>query len=265
MTDNRRVVILTGASSGIGRAVAETMADENTCITLVARRENKLDEVASRIESEGGRARVEACDVRNSEAMQSVVDGTLDDFGRLDYVLANAGVSWKTEAHDLDAEDVRQTFRINVDGMINLFGPALDVMLDRDHGQLVAVSSMASFHGLPGKAAYCASKAAMARIAESFRLDLADTGIGVTTVYPGYVKTPMTDHYGEEELPFLVPVDEAAQKIVTAVENRARRCVFPWQMKLMTDFMNFLPSGFVDWLVRRTAAKMSEEAPTGPA
>jgi short-subunit dehydrogenase len=265
MRNNSRVVILTGASSGIGRAIAESMADENTCITLVARRENKLHEVASQVKSAGGRVRVESCDVRQEKAMRSIVNGTLDDFGRLDYVLANAGVSWKTDAHNLDAEDVRQTFRINVDGMVNLFDPALDIMLERDHGQLVAVSSMASFHGLPGKAAYCASKAAMARVAECFRLDLSDTGVGVTTVYPGYVKTPMTDHYEEEELPFLVSVDEAANKIISAMENRDKRCIFPWQMKLMTNLMTVLPSGFVDWLVQRTAAKMSDAAPTGPA
>jgi short-subunit dehydrogenase len=231
---------------------------------LVARRQEKLEEVAEEVEAEGGSARVEPMDVRDESGMRRIVEGTYRNCGRLDTVVANAGVSWKTDVHDLDLQAVRDTFDINVNGALHLFEPALDIMLDEEHGHLVAVSSMASFRGLPGKAAYCASKAALARMAESFRLDLDEEPVDVTTIYPGYVETPMTDHYPEGDLPFLVPVDEAARTMRKAIEQRKKRCVFPWQMDLLSKVINVLPSGLVDMLVQRTAASMTENAPTGP-
>ena len=235
MTGTRTVTILTGASSGIGRALARELAEPGHTLTLVARRQEKLEEVAEEVEAEGGSARVEPMDVRDESGMRTIVEGTYRNCGRLDTVVANAGVSWKTDVHDLDLQAVRDTFDINVNGALHLFEPALDIMLDEGHGHLVAVSSMASFRGLPGKAAYCASKAALARMAESFRLDL------------------------DEE-----PLDEAAQTMRKAIEKRKKRCVFPWQMDLLAKVMNVLPSGLVDMLVQRTAASMTEDAPTGP-
>lgn len=263
MTRSRSTTILTGASSGIGRALAGEMAEPGHTLVLVARREGKLRNVADEVENEGGTARVEPMDVRNESGMREIVQNTYEDEGQLDRVIANAGVSWKTEAHDLDPGAVRDTFEINVNGALHLFEPALDVMFEQGRGHLVAVSSMASFRGLPGKGAYCASKAALARMAESFRLDLSEDPVDVTTIYPGYVQTPMTDHYPDGDLPFLVPVDEAAQTMRTAIEKRKKKCLFPWQMALLVKAMKFLPSGLVDTLVQRTAASMTEAAPTG--
>lgn len=259
-----RVVYLTGASSGIGRVLAEQLGEKGASITLVARSEDKLRRVAETVENNGGASLVQPLDVRDESAVEDSITETVDRFGGLDCAIANAGVSWKTEAHDLTLESVRETFNINVFGLVNTMKLALDEMLDSDGGQLVAVSSMASFRGLPGKAAYCASKAAVARFAESFRLDLKDEPVDVTTIYPGYVKTPMTEHYPQDDLMFLVPVDDACRKIIDAIENRRRQCMFPWQMKLMANFMSLLPDGLADWFVSRSAAPMTDEAPEGP-
>ncbi len=263
MNRTETTTVLTGASSGIGRALARELAEPGKVLVLVARREEKLDDVASEVEAAGGAARVEPMDVRNESGMREIVERTYREDGRLDRVIANAGVSWKTEAHDLDLQAVRDTFEINVNGALHLLEPALDIMVGDGGGHLVAVSSMASFRGLPGKGAYCASKAALARMVESFRLDLTDDPVDVTTIFPGYVKTPMTDHYPEGELPFLVPVEKAAKTMRNAIENRKKRCLFPWQMALLVKAMKYLPSGLVDTLVQRTAASMTEAAPTG--
>lgn len=247
----------------MGRGLAREMAEPGVGLTLLARREEKLEQVARGVEEEGAKAIVRPLDVRDEDAVAEAVHGAKEEFGRLDVVVANAGVSWKTDAHDLDAEACRETMNINVNGALHLFAPALDVMLDQGRGHLVAVSSMASFRGLPGKAAYCASKAALARMAESFRLDLADEPVDVTTIYPGYVETPMTAHYPEGELPFLVSLDDAVETMHRAIDERKRRCAFPWQMALLAGVMKFLPSSLVDWAVTRTAASMTDEAPTG--
>lgn len=263
MSAVERSIVITGASSGLGRGLAREMAEPGVGLALLARRKGKLEEVAEEVEDEGAQARVCPVDVREEDAMAEIVHGTHEEFGRLDTVIANAGVSWKTDAHDLDAEATRETMNINVNGALHLFAPALDVMLEEGRGHLVAVSSMASLNGLPGKAAYCASKAALARMAESFRLDLSDEPVDVTTIYPGYVETPMTAHYPEGELPFLVPLEDAVGTMRRAIDNRKRHCVFPWQMALLAQAMKFLPSSLVDWAVTRTAASMTDEAPTG--
>lgn len=258
-----RSIVITGASSGLGRGLARKMAEPGVGLALLARREEKLEDVAREVEKDGAKARVCPVDVREEDRMADVVRETREEFGRLDTVIANAGVSWKTEARDLDAQACRDTMDINVNGVLHLFAPALEIMLEEGQGHLVAVSSMASFSGLPGKAAYCASKAAVARMAESFRLDLTHEPVDVTTIYPGYVETPMTEHYPEGELPFLVSLQDAVETMRRAIDNRKRHCVFPWQMALLAQAMKFLPSSLVDWAVTSTAASMTDEAPTG--
>lgn len=257
-------VYITGASSGIGRALAEDLGDRGANVALVARSEDKLREVSGRIDSGRGSSLVCPLDVRDEAAVESSLDKTVETFGGLDYAVANAGVSWRTNALDADVESYRETMNINVLGVVHALKYALDHMLDDGGGRLVAVSSMASYKGLPGKAAYCASKAAVARLAESFRLDLTDEPVGVTTVFPGYVKTPMTDHYPEGELSFLVPVDEAVDTMREAMENDRDRCAFPWQMQLLSGALSLLPDSLTDWLVTKVAASMTDAAPEGP-
>lgn len=261
---SRSTVYVTGASSGIGRTMAEQLGAKGANVTLVARSEDKLREVGNRVEAGGGSSLVCPLDVRDESAVEDSVDRTIETFGGLDCAVGNAGVSWRTNALDADLDGFRETININVIGLMHTLAFALEKMLEDGGGQLVAVSSMASYRGLPGKAAYCASKAAAARVAESFRLDLIDEPVGVTTVYPGYVKTPMTDHYPEDELSFLVPVDEAARKIIRAVEKGQKRCVFPWQMSLLSSALGLLPDVVTDWMVTKVAASMTDAAPGGP-
>lgn len=196
--------------------------------------------------------------------MQESVHRTAERFGRIDYAVANAGVSWRTEATDLNPKSVKESFEINVYGAFNLLVPALEVMLEQNHGQLVAVSSVASFYGIPGKGGYSASKAALAEMGECFRLDLSDEPVGVTTVYPGYVETPMIDHYPEDQLSFVVPVERAARRIVSAMKNKEKRCLFPWQMKILRAVSKIIPNWLFDTLVERVAAPMTDQSPEGP-
>ncbi|MFB6344722.1 MAG: SDR family NAD(P)-dependent oxidoreductase [bacterium] len=260
-----KTVYVTGASSGIGRTLAEQFGQKGANVVLCARSEDKLNEIGSRVEANGGSSLVQSLDVRDEQSVKQSFEKTVEAFGGVDCVIANAGVSWRTNALDLDLESCRETVNINVLGLVNTLKFALDQMIGAGSGHLVAVSSMASYKGLPGKAAYCASKAAVARFAESLRLDLTDEPIDVTTVFPGYVKTPMTDHYPEDELTFLVPVDEASRKIIRAIENGQKRCEFPWQMALLSGTLSLLPDWMTDWIVTKMAATMTDAAPEGPA
>lgn len=244
------VALVTGASSGIGRALSERLAADGWAVGLAARRKERLRETARRIRVRGGRAAVLPCDVGVRDEVRRAVARCEGDLGAVELLVANAGVAGVTRPETLDAAEVERVLRINFLGAVHAAESVLPGMRARGSGHLVAVSSLAGYGGLPRTAAYSASKAALTTFFESLRIDLRSEGVDVTVVAPGYVRTPMTDGRGHA-MPFLVDLDDAAERIQRAIRRRRRVAAFPWPLAAAVRCARFLPRGVYDWLAAR--------------
>lgn len=254
MNWNGKSIFLTGASSGIGRYLAVELAEYGANLALAARRKQKLEDVAIDVREAGGEAIVTPLDVTDQTAVEDAIDRTIDEFSGLDLSIANAGVDWVTDGGDLDMEETKQLFDINLNGVVHTIGPSIDRMLDYDGGRIVVVSSLASFYGLPKQAAYCASKSAVRRFVDGIRFDLPDQ-IQLSTIFPGYVRTPMSEaHHDEDDMMFLVEVDDAVERIRKTLERGDKRHIFPFPMKMMALGLSTLPHFLLDWLIPKIAA-----------
>lgn len=241
--------IITGASSGIGRATALALAARGHRVGLIARRRELLDELASEIQAKGGTAAVAPADVGERAALRAAVDVIRNALGPIDVLVANAGFGVATRLDPLNIEDVETTFRVNVLGVVYSIEAVLPEMLRRRSGQIVAISSLAAYKGLPGESAYCASKAAVNAYAEGLRIELRKTGVKVATVCPGFVDTPM-NNMEAAAMPFLMTAEAAAARIARVVERRRSGVVrFPLPMAWLTDVIARSPDGVVARLV----------------
>jgi len=239
-----KVALITGASSGIGRAVAVELGRGGASVALLARRAEELVKVAEEVEREGGRALTLPADVRVAPDVAAAVARVEELWGRVDVLVANAGFATVKAASELRAGEVSDMIAVNFIGASNCVSAVLPGMVRRGAGHLVAISSLASFRGLPKSAAYSASKAAMSTFFESLRVDLKKSGIKVTTIHPGFIRTPLTD--GRKSLPFLVEVDVAARKIVRAIEQGRRTYAFPWQLAGLVRLARLMPNALYD-------------------
>jgi short-subunit dehydrogenase len=240
-----RVVLVTGASSGIGHALALELGRRGARVGLLARREEALKALAAEVESAGGRALALRADVRDAAEVKRAVERVCEQWGRVDVLVANAGMSTTTAANDLNAAEAGEVISVNVIGVVNSVAAVLPSMLARGEGQLVAISSLAAFRGLPKSAAYSASKAAVSTFFESLRVDLINSHIDVTIIHPGFIRTPMTANR-KKKLPFLLEVDDAARRILRAVERRARTYAFPWQLAGIVRLLTHVPDALYD-------------------
>ncbi|HZN34098.1 MAG TPA: SDR family NAD(P)-dependent oxidoreductase [Pirellulaceae bacterium] len=244
-----KCVIVTGASSGIGRAVALDLAGRGAKLGLIARREDALAAVASEIRAAGARAEYQAVDVAAAEPLAAAVRMLEESLGPCDIALANAGIYRKTEAAAFAAADASAVIATNVLGVSNLFAAVLPGMLARKSGRLAAVASIAGLLGLPGGGAYSASKAAVITLLQSLRLDLAPRGIAVTVILPGYVDTPMITNRERRTLPGLVTAEDAARRIARAIERGQGVAAFPWQTWLSARLAGLLPPGLFQFVM----------------
>lgn len=245
-------VLITGASSGIGAALARYYADQGATLGLVARRKDLLDSMA---ESLPTTVVTFAADVRDSKSMQGVATEFIRLYGAPDIVIANAGVSGGTlvtESEDLAI--MQAIFDINVMGIANTFQPFITEMQTRKRGTLVGIASVAGIRGLPGASAYSASKAAAIAYLESLRVELANQNLHVVTIAPGYIRTPMTD-VNQYPMPFLMDVDLAAAKFAKAIANKKRFVVIPWPMAVVARLMRFIPPAIWDWMMKNAPHK----------
>jgi short-subunit dehydrogenase len=238
------VVIVTGASSGIGRALAARLGKSGRRVGLIARRRAELEATASEINSSGGVACASAADVADRTALRAAVDDIEHRLGPTDTIVANAGFGAPTHLDPLNIDDVEQTIRVNVMGVIYSIEAVLPGMLNRGRGHLVAISSLAAFKGLPGESAYCASKAAVNAYMEGLRISLRSRQIVVTTVCPGFVETPMTPM--DSAMPFLMSADAAARRIARLIARRRGGVIrFPLPMSLLMRVIARLPDSVV--------------------
>ena len=244
--------MITGASSGLGRALASELGGRGAALGLLARRAEALAAVVGEVEAAGGRALALPADVRDAAAVRAAAEGLGARFGPVDVLVANAGVGGQVGGAQFDAEDLGEVLGVNVVGAANAVAAVLPEMRARRGGQLVAISSLAAYRGLPKSAAYCASKAALTAMFESLRLDLKDTGVDVTIIHPGFIKTPLTATR-HARMPYLMELSDATQKIVRAIEQRRKLYAFPWPLAGLVRLGLVMPAWMYDPIALRNS------------
>lgn len=259
MSFANQVAVVTGASSGIGRELAKVLAAKGCKVGLLARRREQLEQLAKEIEQAGGTVAVSPADVADRAQTLEAIHSLSAKLGPVDLLVANAGVGAPTLVDPINISDIEKMFRVNLLGVIYSIEAVLPEMLKRGVGHLAAVSSMASYKGLPGESGYCASKAAVNVYMEGLRIQLRDRGIAVTTICPGFVKTPMTA-VNEFKMPFLLEADDAARRIVRALQRKVKVYNFPKRMSVLMKLTALLP----DWIIARAMNKYNEKPPMPP-
>ena len=247
-----KTVMITGASAGIGRALALEIAAKGARVGLLARREDVLRETVEEIKARNGQALAVAADVRDPKAVRAAADRFRAELGPIDVLIANAGIGTSKHAAELHPEQVAEVININLLGAVNSVAAVLPEMVERDRGQLVAISSLAGYRGLAKSAAYCASKAAMSSFFESLRIDLRRTHVTVTIIYPGFIKTALTAGR-EAKMPYLMELDDAVKKILMAIEKGKKSYAFPWQLAMIVRSSMLMPAGLYDWVAERNS------------
>ncbi|PKO53309.1 MAG: short-chain dehydrogenase [Betaproteobacteria bacterium HGW-Betaproteobacteria-20] len=257
-------VFITGASSGIGEALAIEYAkrykNTDSAIGLIARRSEHLQKLQSTLQTTYKiKCAIYPLDVRDNAALAAAAADFMQQHGTPNVVVACAGVSRGTlTEHVEDIAAFQAIMDINVMGLVHTFQPFIAAMRravqNGEVAQLVGIASVAGIRGLPGAGAYSASKAAAISYLESLRVEMARDNITVTTIAPGYIRTPMTDvnHY---KMPFLMNADVAATKFVNAIEHKRRFVVIPWQMGWVARFMRFVPPILWDFAMKKAPQK----------
>ncbi|MET0680033.1 MAG: SDR family oxidoreductase [Burkholderiales bacterium] len=245
-------VFITGASSGIGAALAAHYAGTGAPLGLVGRRADTLAALAAKLATT---TVTYPADVADHAAMRAAAADFIARHGVPELVIANAGVSVGTLGGDPDdLPAVERVLRTNVVGLAATLAPFVAPMRERGSGVLAGIASVAGFRGLPGAGAYSASKAAAITWLESLRVELAGSGVAVVTVCPGYIDTPMT-RVNRYRMPFLLGADEGARRIARAIAARRSFVVVPWQMALVGRALRILPNWLYDALAARGPRK----------
>jgi short-subunit dehydrogenase len=244
-----KVVFITGASSGIGEALACELAGLSARLALFARRRERLEALRERVLQKGAQGALAlAGDVRDPESLKQAVQQVQSAWGRIDVAILSAGVGKPTTLRTYNMDRMRETLEINLLGVIHATGALLPLFRRQGSGILVGVSSLADGRGSPLNLAYCASKAAMSNFLEGLRAGCAGEGIRVVIVKPGFVRTPMSAE-NRFSMPFLVEPDAAARTILRGLKKGKQIIRFPWPMACLTSLFNRLPVRLYDRVV----------------
>ncbi|HEX5271879.1 MAG TPA: SDR family NAD(P)-dependent oxidoreductase [Gemmataceae bacterium] len=255
-----RVVLITGAGSGIGRQMALDVAAEGAAVAALDIKPDGLESLAA--ELKGKPVAIAVGDVTDRESLYPAVHALERAVGPTDVLIANAGIGCENGADPYNAEGFEAQVRVNLIGVSNSVGAVLPGMLERGHGHLVAIASLASYRGLPKMAGYCASKSGVVALMEALRVELVPRGVAVTTVCPGWIRTPLTENLDVPH-PFLMDPREAVRRILGAVRERRAFFAFPGTTARRVRLLRWLPAGASDWLVRKmmaTYARKDDEA-----
>ncbi len=245
------VVFLTGASSGIGEGLALAMAKRGATLGLVARRKEMLDDLADRCRKFDVKVRTFPVDVTDEMALADAANEMHSEFGRIDLLIANAGIGGNDEdTRSYVPRAVRKVIEINLLGAANAVHAVVPHMVERGSGHIVAISSLAGLRGLPKSAAYSASKAGMTAFFESVRLDVKHSGVDVTIIQPGFIRTPLTSARANK-MPFLMELDDAIPLFIKAIEKKKKFAAFPWQLATIVRAGKFMPA----WMYDRIAGR----------
>jgi short-subunit dehydrogenase len=246
-------ILITGASSGIGEALALYYASPGRKLSLLGRNVERTEAVANACRAKGAEVSAITLDVQDTPAIDAWLRGR-DNAHPLDIVIANAGVSAGSGAMGESAEQTRQIFSINVNGIFNTVLPTIELMRARQRGQIAIMSSIAGFRGLPSAPAYCASKAAVKVWGEGLRGQLARENIGVSVICPGFVVSGISRR-NRFPMPFLMPTDAAAKLIAKGIAANRGRIAFPWPMAIMAWIMTALPDRLIGAITARLPRK----------
>ena len=253
---NPENILITGASSGLGKALALEYAKPGVSLYITGRNHERLLEVKEICVHKGAAVYEQVLDITQGEKIEAWVDKIYAAGGKIDMVIANAGISAGTDGGLESPQQVRKIFSINIDGVINTIHPVIKYMQKDRKGQVVIISSLAGYRGFPSAPAYCASKAAVKVYGEGLRGSLVNYGVGVTVVTPGYIRTPMTD-VNKFPMPFLMEADKAAQLITKKLVHNPARIAFPLPLYLLVWLISTLPPCYTDWLLNKLPGKSS--------
>ncbi len=248
-----KTILITGASSGLGEALALSYAGPGTTLCLHGRDASRLEQVAKDCRQRGATVVSTTGDVAQAAGLAAWIQD-VERLHPIDLVVANAGISGGTARGVEGIDQTRRIFAVNVDGVINTVMPLIVPMARRGRGQIAVMSSLAGFRGLPGAPAYCASKAAVRIWGEALRVELAPKGIGVSVICPGFVVSRMTAA-NDFTMPLLMPAARAARIIRRGLARNRGRIAFPWPMYAAARVIAALPASLVDPLLRRAPRK----------
>lgn len=246
-------ILITGAASGIGRALALQLSREGAAVAGIDRAAGGLAELESEVNGQPFAAAV--ADVSDRLALLAAVRQVESQLGPTDRLIACAGIGRGTAADPFLSADFEEIVRVNLLGVANAVEAVLPGMIARKRGHLVALSSLASFRGLPGMAAYCASKSGLNALFDALAVDLAPHNIHVTTICPGFIRTPMTEQLGQE-FPGMMELDYAVGRILDAIRWRKRFVAFPVRRAWTLRLLRSMPLTWADRLMRRRATRM---------
>ncbi len=237
-----KVAIITGASSGIGSGVARELHRRGWAVGLIARREERLQEL---VDEFGERVAFALADVGVESEVNEAVASLESALGPCDLMLANAGIGDARSSRQFSATATKKILNVNVEGVIHALAAVIPGMVERGQGTIAATSSVAGYRAMPNFGPYCASKAYVSSLMESVRLDLRGAGIKVSTIHPGFVVSELTDR-NAFTMPFLVQTDRASRIIANGLERGKSEINFPWQMVMLTKMLRWIPNWIYD-------------------
>ncbi|GIV97109.1 MAG: short-chain dehydrogenase [Herpetosiphonaceae bacterium] len=249
-----KVVVITGASSGIGAATARLLARRGARVALAARRAARLEALAAEIERAGGQALVVPTDVRDEAACRALIERVVEHWGRVDVLINNAGLGYAKLIGKMDPEKVREQVDVNLLGVIWCTNAVVPVMRRQGNGHIITIGSVAGHIGLPTSSIYSATKFALEGFSQAISAELAREGIFVSLVCPGFVVTEFNERLKHSRADgfLVVHADYIARKLARLIEQPRRKLIIPWTYHVITGPMRLFP-GLVSWVVRRIA------------
>lgn len=247
--NKKKNIVITGASSGIGSAIALRLSNPENRLILLARNQQKLDQISASCQQQSAEVITHSVDVTKYQALQELIS-VIDSQYQIDLIICNAGVTncvgKKGEAETW--EEISQVIDTNLNGVLASLNPLISRMQKRKQGHIAIISSLAAFYGMPVTPSYCASKAALKGYGESIRGWLCHDNIKVTMVYPGFVKSALSDQFISDR-PFMLTPEKAADIIVKGIEKNKRSITFPFPLNFGTWFLSVMPAPVSDWLM----------------
>jgi NAD(P)-dependent dehydrogenase (short-subunit alcohol dehydrogenase family) len=245
-------VLVTGASSGLGREMARQLAARGFRLAITGRRQAELCETARLVEAAGGSCLPLVGCVTDRDQVQGHYAAVEERWGGLDWAILNAGVGDGVDGRSFRADVYHRVLATNVGGVVNWLEAVLPGMIAARSGLVAGISSLAAWRGLPGAGAYSASKAALSTLLESTRVDLRGTGVDVVIVHPGFIRNASPDSVEEAGKPFILDIEDGVRRLLAGIERRQRVVHFPWQLSYpMRYVVRHLPAGVYDWIVGR--------------
>ncbi|MCH8325271.1 MAG: SDR family NAD(P)-dependent oxidoreductase [Bacteroidetes bacterium] len=247
-------ILITGASSGIGKELALRFAKEKCRLILIARRVELLDALKEQIENYGSELLTIKCDVTNKDEVKKTVILILEKFKRIDGAILNSGIGMKQSFANFDSSIGEQTFAVNFFGIVYFLNELLPIFKKQRSGFIAGVSSLADARGFPVSGFYCSSKAAVTSLLESLKSEYKPFNVKIISIHPGFIKTSMTDK-NDFPMPFLMDLDKAVEIIFNGLKKEKEVIRFPWQMALLTGFLKRMPDSWFQKVANKSVKK----------